>query len=246
MMESWINLIELFGNTEKLLCIISNKAGEIPREGAVYDFAVPISRRLEEIINSRTQKILNIEDLQGFVKNVQAKEKYWGVNFLNVGEENNTIEFRFSNGTIDADTWIENINLFGGIVRAAQDLALIQKKSETERTNEEQKMLDSLEKIKSREISEQEKLEDLLTIVIPEEDREIYRKRYNINKPLLEKENIIKEKLEMDTAKGIIDLRKVIEKVFFAEDSVTAEDYNQGIQIIESDLQRYNLDIVLE
>ena len=44
----------------------------------------------------------------------------------------------------------------------------------------------------------------------------------------------------MDTAKGIIDLRKVIEEVFFAEDSVTAEDYNQGIQIIESDLQKYN------
>lgn len=38
-MESWVNLIEIWGNTEKLLYIISNKAGEISREGAVYDYA---------------------------------------------------------------------------------------------------------------------------------------------------------------------------------------------------------------
>lgn len=49
--------------------------------------------------------------------------RYYGINF----KKQDTIEFRLSNGTLNANTWIENINLFGGIIKVAQNIAIIQK-----------------------------------------------------------------------------------------------------------------------
>ena len=47
-----------------------------------------------------------------------------------------TVEFRIPNGTIEPETWIENINLFGGIISASEKLNIIQSKSEEMRTRE--------------------------------------------------------------------------------------------------------------
>ena len=235
--ESWKNLTEIWGNAEEILYIISNKAGEIPRNG-VGRYAKPISSNFENILNSGTVDLQNEDDLKKFVKDAQD-DRYYGINFFNVGAARNTIEFRLANGTIDAGTWIENINLFGGIVRTAEDLAIIQSKPEEQRTKEEQKKLEYFEQVKNSEISQKEKLEALLAIVIPENDRDIYRERYKTNSQLIEKEKSqeIKNAIKSNVAKSSITINKVGKKVFLGEDAVTGQEYNQGAQIIENALQ---------
>lgn len=242
--ESWRNLIEIWGNSEEVLYIISNKDGEIPRDG-VAEYAKPISSDFENILNRGTVDLQNKDDLKKFVKSAQDS-RYYGINFNNVGGSKDTIEFRLANGTIDAGTWIENINLFGGIVRTADDLAIIQSKSEEQRTDEERKKLECFEFIKKSGISEQEKLETLLAIVIPENDRDVYRKRYEINSKLIEQSPEIKEGITRNIAKSAITVNKVGKKVFLGEDGITGQDYKQSAKIIERDLQRDNLDISLE
>lgn len=115
------------------------------------------------------------------------EDKFYGINFNNVGERRNTIEFRYANSPKDAETWIENINLFGGIVRAAEDLAIVQAKSEEELTEEEKDLLSAFDVIKDKNATSEEKLDALLKISIPnEKDRPTYIKRYHENSELME------------------------------------------------------------
>jgi len=239
MEESWENLTELWGNTEEILYIISNKAGEIPRRG-VHEYARPISSNFENILNSGNIDLQNEESLKSFVKSAQSSSRYYGINFMNIGNSKNTIEFRLANGTIDADTWIQNINLFGGIIRCSEDLAKIQTKPEGERTQEEKNMLEYFEQIKSSEISNQDRLEALLSIVIPEEHRDIYRERYEENSKLIEQNPEIKRRITEKVAKSPINIGKVGKKVFLGKDGLTGQEYNNASRIIESDLERNN------
>ena len=188
--------------------------------------------------------MLTEEDLKVFVKSAQS-DKYYGINFDNVGSSyKNTIEFRLSNGTIDADTWIENINLFGGIVKASEDLALIQSKPEEERTIEEQEKLEYFEKLKDTEITDLEKLENLLKIVIPEENRETYMKRYKVNSELLKQNPSIEQDIISKTSQMPIDIKKIGKKVLGSKGGITGSDYNTGANIIENDLQAENQNII--
>ena len=195
MKESYENLIEIWGNCEEILYLISNKSGELPREG-IKNFAKPISGEIERILNEGSVELETEEELVNLVKEaqlyrgIQEVDRGFGINFSNIGNEKNTIEFRLPNGTLDADTWIQNINLFGETMKVCQDLALIQTKNE-ELSEEEKEMLKTLEKLKySKDNSE--KLEFLLSLVIPEENRKIYRERYVLNYKLL------KENMEME------------------------------------------------
>lgn len=234
--ESWENLAELWANTEKILYIISNNAGEIPR----YKFdrnAKPISKYLEIVLNDKT----NTEKESAKELLLEAQEnRYYGINFKPANTTHNDkghIEFRLPNGTLDADTWIENINLFGGIVKTAQDLAIIQTKPEQEQTDEERDSLRKFERLKEANVDEKEKLEILLALVIPQEDREIYRERYEVNSKLLEENLDIKEKITSNLAKGTIDIRKIGRKVFLGEDGVTGQEYMDGVRVIEEALR---------
>lgn len=237
--KSWMNLIEIWGNCEPIFYIISNKEGESPRS-TVAKFAGPISGSFEESLNGKTVQLESIKDLRAFAKNSQKYERYFGINFQNLGNERNTIEFRLSNGTIDADTWIENINLFGGLVKMSEELAKIQEKTEQDRTHEEKRKIECLEKIKDSTISQEEKLEAVLEIIIPEENRDIYRKRYSTNSKLIEQNIEIKEAITEKTAKKSIDVKKVSKKIFSETKSVTGQDYEENDIIIERDLQREN------
>lgn len=206
--ESWMNLLQLWSNNEELLYIIANKEGEAPRI-MLSSYAKPYSGALEKKLNEKTVQLDTIEDVKKLAKDVQNGTGDYGINFKNLGNEKNTIESRIPNGTIDAKTWIENINLFGGIVKAAEDLAIIQNKKAEDRTDEEITKLrlfemlnndgiSDSEKIDKEEIShskgfnkdgisDSERLEILLQIVIPSEDRDIYRRRYRTNSKLYEK-----------------------------------------------------------
>ena len=75
-------------------------------------------------------------------KNDKKEQRLFEINYRNVGSSGkNTIEFRLPNGTINPTTWVENINLFGGLIRTSHELSKIMKKTEEQRTEEEKQML---------------------------------------------------------------------------------------------------------
>ncbi len=234
--ESWNNLGDIWGNAEKILYIISNETGEIPRY-KVKQTAKPFSKVLEEELNDKREEVKNKKSSKKFMINAQ-NERYYGINF----KKFDTIEFRLSNGTLNANTWIDNINLFGGIIKVAQDIAIIQKKPEKERTLEEQNLLRNFDIIKQKKISECERMEALLTLAIPEENRDIYRERYKVNSKLLEQNSELEESIIEGLAKGKIDMNKIGRKVFLGEDGITGEEYRNGVRIIEEALKEETLD----
>ena len=161
---------------------MSNQVGEIPRK-SIYEHAMPISKDFLKITDSGLIEINNIEDVEKFLQSAQIFRGR-GINFENVGEEKNTVEFRLANGTVDPKTWIENINLFGGIVNAAEKLGKIQNKAEEQRTQEEIKLLEKMKLLKTKDIKKDEKMEVLLDLTISEARRNIYRERYMTNKKI--------------------------------------------------------------
>ena len=195
--EAYINLFEIWGNVEKIIYKISNEKSTLPRRG-VQKFARPISTKLNIALQKGTINLESEEDLDQFIseiQHVQSDSKYFGVNLLNINNEKNTIEFRIPNGTINAETWIENIRLFGRIVQISQKLAEIEKQSEL--SQEKRKLLFLKNMLKKEEITEQEKMEILLELLFTEEERTVYRERYISCSKLLEQipdeENPFKE-----------------------------------------------------
>lgn len=189
--QSYANLVEMWGNVEEILYIISNKEGEITRFGAASKYAVPISEKVEEALEKGTINITNETELSNFVQQLQSVQstRHSGINFMNVTNNyKKTVEFRIPNGTIEPETWIENINLFGGIISASEKLNIIQSKSEEMRTSQERYYLNVFEELKASDLSREEKLEILLELTIPEEEKEIYRNRYRVNSKILEQE----------------------------------------------------------
>ena len=162
-----------------------NEQGQIPRTG-INKFASPISARVNKFLENGTINIEDEENLDEFIKvlkGTQQENRYVGLNLLNINNGKNTIEFRIPNGTINPDTWIENIRLFGRIVQISEKLAEIEK--QTECSEEDLKLLKLKEKLKE-DIPEQDKLEVLLELLFSKEERQVYRERYNTNSKILE------------------------------------------------------------
>ena len=246
--RAWQNLLELWANTEIILYIIGNEQGHIPRSG-VFEYAKPISAKLESALTSETIQLNDESDLERF-KNEIIKfqySRYKGINFFNLEDgENNTIEFRLPNGTINPDTWVENINLFGGIVNASQELSIIQNKPESELTEQEKRRLESFENIRNNNLDEKAKLECLLEIVVPEQNRDIYRQRYDVNSKLLKDNPVIESEIKAETSKrGVkISKDKIGKTIFSGDNRITGEEEQFTEQIIGKAKQRTPKDIV--
>ena len=239
--QAWQNFLELWTNTESALYIIGNKEGELPRV-CISHYATPISKSLELQMNKGSINFEDVSDLQKFKEQLilsqNSKDK--GVNFYNIYDGGmQTIEFRLSNGTIDAKTWIENINLYGGLVKTAEDLSIIQQKDESERTKEEQEKLDFFENIRNKRYDEKEICEQLLQIVIPEENRECYRQRYKVNSELLKADPNMEYEIRTKVTDNSVKVNKktIDESVIKGEDRITGEEYDTTSQNL-SDLMR--------
>ncbi len=231
--KSWNNFTELWGNAEKIFYIISNKEGEIPRDG-ILKYAIPISGNFEEVLNTGKIQLDSVENANKFAKEAQHGSRYFGINY----ENRDTFEFRLPNGTIDANTWIENINLFGGIIMISEKLAEIEAKEEKELTEEEKEKLICFQKIKNPEIMQEEKAEAVIELIISEKDRDIYRKRYQVNSKLIEENPRMKEELEAKVARKPITIKDVRKKIFTGEKAVNGVDYIKMAQEIERNLQK--------
>ena len=210
--QDWRNLRTIWNNAEEIFYAISNAKGEIPRQG-VIEYASPISKKDETF--SETIKLDSEDDLEKYIKLLKEIQgsKYSGINYRNVGSSGkNTIEFRLPNGTINPTTWVENINLFGGLIRTSHELSKIMKKTEEQRTEEEKQMLYNYE-ILQTETDEKKDAEALIKLCVLPEQVKTYLERYNVNSKLLKHSPEIYKRL-----KERISTKKIGQKVFTGEE----------------------------
>ena len=206
--QDWRNLRTIWNNAEGIFYAISNAKGEIPRQG-VIEYASPISKKDETF--SETINLDSEDDLEKYIKLLKEIQgsKYSGINYRNVGSSGkNTIEFRLPNGTINPTTWVENINLFGGLIRTSHELSKIMKKTEEQRTEEEKQMLYNYE-ILQTETDEKKDAEALIKLCVLPEQVKTYLGRYNVNSKLLKHSPEIYKRL-----KERISTKKIGQKVF--------------------------------
>lgn len=212
--QAYINLMEIWCNTEKILYVISNEENTAPRY-EIAEYAKPISQKVRKSLEKGTLSLTDESDLNEFIyglKEMQGKisrydgkmaNRYFGINFLNVSNRKNTIEFRLANGTLNPDLWMDNINLFGGIVAVSEELSKIFERgieSEDDRVK-----IEMFDKLKT-DIDETKKLDILLKLVGVEPTE--YKKRYDSNVKLIDSEF---EMLELfSDVKGPIDIMEKI------------------------------------
>ena len=211
-LQDWKNLRTIWNNAEGIFYAISNAKGEIPRQG-VIEYASPISKKDETF--SETINLDSEDDLEKYIKLLKEIQgsKYSGINYRNVGSSGkNTIEFRLPNGTINPTTWVENINLFGGLIRTSHELSKIMKKTEEQRTEEEKQMLYNYE-ILQTETDEKKDAEALIKLCVLPEQVKTYLGRYNVNSKLLKHSPEIYKRL-----KERISTKKIGQKVFTGEE----------------------------
>lgn len=181
--QAYVNLMEIWCNTEKVLYAICNEKGTEPR-ACIAKHARPIAGNIQRALEEGTIDLENEEELDRFVeelKYAQRNDRYFGVNFLNIYSiEKNTIEFRIANGTLNPDLWIDNINLFGGIVAVSEELACIQSKEQL--TKGETQKLKGFEELKT-DIDDKKKLQILLDLLKLEPSN--YIERYESNMQLM-------------------------------------------------------------
>lgn len=211
--QDWKNFIEMYANTESLLFTITNADGQIPRS-SINKYAPPIARKIDTIKGelSRAKSIdeflkimkkvqptiaefYHLRDNNAYASNNNnnnndnnynvARNKCSAINFLNVGLKNkNTIEFRIPNGTINPNIWIDNINLFGGLMRTSKKLTAIQKKDKSQLTEKDREMLENFEILKQT-VNERQKLSCLLNLTVEEETKKRFLERYVVNNKLI-------------------------------------------------------------
>ncbi len=217
--EAYRNLLELWSNNEELIYLISNKKGEISRDGAVT-YATPISKKIEDAIDNNKfggYEDFTRDDIIKTIKAIQEEQRgregrRTGINFLKINSNDiNTVEFRLSNGTIDANTWIENATLFGNIIAVSQRLSEIQQKETI--TEEEQDILDKFELLKTKDISNEDRLNNFLDLCVPDKFRQVFIDRYIENSKILEEATKLKEDFGAHISDKPIDLLRGIDSL---------------------------------
>lgn len=167
-------LSDIYRMTESVIYAICNPPGEKIRLYAEAHARGANNKIYSDIIgfdiyNPQSEASKLITD-----KMLQTKSN--GIRFANTL---GTIEYRMSNEPKNAETWIDNINLYVGMVEAAKRLSKIYEKGKTDGNYEDLRKIGLKEE--TDEIIE-EKLELLLSIIeFPEEYKDIYRERFEVN-----------------------------------------------------------------
>lgn len=221
--EEFQELLEIYGNTEEIFYLISNKPKELPRKD-IDQQAAPISKKIEESNLGQQETDEFIED----AKEVQD-DRHSGINLMNVNNGKNTIEFRLSNGTIDPNTWIENIRLYGRTVQMAHEISQINMKLQQgeQITQEEIKKL-QMKSILKKEVSRDEKIDALMELLFDKKEQKVYYERYKANKELYDKEEN-KRKMKF----GIVDFKRLYDNVEIPKDIISKLSDISKSEIIE-------------
>ncbi len=185
--ESYQRLVELWCNCEKIFYEISNAPNEKERS-AYFIYAKPISASLKDkgldIDNDLTK-----EDFMNILQNYQG-DRDRSINFTRIENESPTIEFRVPNGTLNPDTWIENIRLFGRLVQVSEMLGNLDRKSSHEYSSDERRKLWLATMISNKDVPKDDKAKFLINLLFDEEEyKQVYFDRYNANKGLFKEED---------------------------------------------------------
>lgn len=162
------NLIRLYGICTDVINLIINEPGSLPKDSMEL-----YAKSTFKLLRSKKFKFNNYTDINECISEIQRLQN--GKNFdINISTSNPTYEFRVANSTLNPDACIENIKLFGALMQVAKGLEtgyltnLVHKK----------KFFSNLKP--SKEIHEKCSL--LLNLLFDnEEDRAIYRERFEKN-----------------------------------------------------------------
>ena len=209
-------------NLENVLYAICNETGTVPRE-TVLKYAPPMSPKMEKAIETGVINLEDEESLDKFIgelKTIQDR-RYSGINFLNIKDGINTIEFRIANGTLNPDLWVDNVNLFGGILAISQEIA----------ESKDNIKLEKLLKLQD-DIEDKEKLNILLELMqVAEEDKVRYISRYETNSKLMKNDSHSQALTSATTAKLKIDLKKLIKRAStIIQEEIMNEFLNEGVK----------------
>ncbi len=250
MPESWKNLIELWCNSEPVLYLIGNEQGKL-YFARTMKYAPPITANFKKEIESReailqddtasieeqeSVTLETIEDLKQFCRTVQQSERNYSLNFQNICKSStrSNFESRISAGTTNADEIINHINLFGSIVKVAEEIAVIQKKPLQERTAIETKKIDAFINLTTKPNTVEQKLELLLEILdFKQELEKIYRERYRSNYDLALKDPDLMKIIIISHEVSPVNLNSIFKKTMLEDEPVTGQDYGLVMQYME-------------
>ena len=188
--ESWKNFIAIWNEAEEIIYKMSNAENDVCRKG-VLDYASISSNDIQHFIDEGSIHIANEDDLNELAE--VWPDKYLSLNLSNLGDKDkNTIEFRLSNGTIDAKTIKENITLYGSI------LALCSARGENPEYNKEK-----FNYFMNRKLSETEKAKAFVDLIFNDEyNKQIFMSRFYsiMDAPIYEK--LISETPKFEHKKG--------------------------------------------
>lgn len=188
--EDYFALFEIWSYTEEILYLICNPEEEIPRSD-IFSFAKPFVQSIKDFKNSYLKD-------ENFMDNLHLwqEDKHNGLNLTHIGNGTHTIEFRIANGILSFTDWVLNIKLFGRLMMASKKIGKYYKKDIKSRDNS---FYWNLKESLKQNIENEQKLEILLELLFSVKEKDIYRKRYYINKKLIEKEdNPILKKMKFE------------------------------------------------
>lgn len=189
-------LLYIYSNCEHIIYQICNKKSSKMRRG-INHYAKTIKKPyLDACQMGYFKECLSKEDFINTVKEINKPRdidkfeeinisgtiydpRHIGLNLENLNKRHkNTIEFRMPNGEINFDELIINIKLFAKIIQRTHEIANVDK------SDAKRKLVNLL----SNHMLEKDRLEILLTILFDsEEEKDIYRKRYEYNTCFLDK-----------------------------------------------------------
>ncbi len=176
--DSWFWLYYIYCTCERIFYLISNEPGQLPRDG-IKQHAMFVSKKASNFLMNYDGTL----DLNDFIREFQKHFffHYQGINISNIGIKMNTIEFRAPNGTTNPEIIVQNLILYGNLMRLARELSYL---PPTEKTYNLIKAFDN-------DIAEEERLELLLDLLFKDEkNKKIFRTRYLINKDLHNEEEL--------------------------------------------------------
>ena len=236
--ESYQNLVDLWVNCEQIFYIISNQVGEVPRAN-ISDYAKPISKSFERVVEKGfvdLTKVENLKEIEGQLN--LASKRCNGINFNNLSNfDKHTIEFRIPNGTINPDTWIENINLFGNLLKKCKEITEIRKKDKDALTPDEKQQLGTFNSLVFGDLSIDDRAKLLIDYIIPESQRYEFHKRYFVNSKLLNLHKDVKDFLSSETFEKPVDLMDLKDELFKQEGRIVGKEFAISSTIINHDLQ---------
>lgn len=168
-LDEWYWFLYLYTKFEFILYIISNPPGSLPRN-EILNYAKPFSDCYVDNL-WRLNNIHNVHDFIVNLKNISGK-KQTGINFSNIFERFNTIEFRIPNSSLDPEVILENILLFGNLLVISKKLAKLPPTKDT------YELLNKLDNVTNYEIA----LDIMLTLLFKDESlRQVFKKRFYTN-----------------------------------------------------------------